>query len=74
VRSVGVPGFALCPICGGARCISYWVFITPWCGMGFCNIVGGGCCTYYCGTCWGVAGTRGRGPFPHSFIRLKSVI
>jgi hypothetical protein len=42
VRSVGGPGLVYCPICGGDGCISYWVFITPWCGMGFCNIAGGG--------------------------------
>jgi hypothetical protein len=55
VRSVGVPRFGYCPICGGVGCISCWVFITPWCGMGFCNIAGGGCCTYCCGACWGQA-------------------
>jgi hypothetical protein len=72
MRSVGVLGFAYCPICGGVRCILCWVFITPWCGMGFCNTAGGGCYTYCCGACWGAGGTRGHGPFQDSFIHLKS--
>jgi hypothetical protein len=37
-----VPGFGYCPICGGVGLIICWVFITPWCGMGFCSTAGGG--------------------------------
>jgi hypothetical protein len=37
VRSAKVPRCRYCPIYGGVGCISYWVFITPWCGMEFCS-------------------------------------
>jgi hypothetical protein len=40
VRSAEVPGLGYCPICGGVGCISCWVFITPWCGMGFAARLG----------------------------------
>jgi hypothetical protein len=65
------PGFGYCPICGGAGCASCWVFITPWCGIGFSNMVGGGCCKYCCGACLGVGDTGGRGAFMDSFIHFE---
>jgi hypothetical protein len=55
VQSVGVSRFAYYPICGGAECISYWVFITPFCGIGLCSTEVGGCCTYCCGPAGGQA-------------------
>jgi hypothetical protein len=41
VRSAGLFGLRYCPNCGGVGCVSCWVFITPWCGMGFCSTAGG---------------------------------
>jgi hypothetical protein len=74
VRSTEVPVLGYGPNCGGVGCMSGWVFITPWCGMGFCSMAGGGCCTYGCGACGGVGGAEGCGPFTESFIHLKSTI
>jgi hypothetical protein len=74
MRSIGVPRFGYYPIYGWVGCISCWVFITPWCGMGFCSTIGGGCCTYCCGGYCGAGDARGRVPFLDSFIHLKSKI
>jgi hypothetical protein len=42
VLSIEVPVLGYYPNCGGVGCMFGWVFITPWCGMGFCSTVGGG--------------------------------
>jgi hypothetical protein len=38
---MGLFGLRYCPNCGGVGCIFCWVFITPWCGMGFYSTAGG---------------------------------
>jgi hypothetical protein len=37
VQSIKVPVLGCHPNCGGVGCMSSWVLITPWCGMGFCS-------------------------------------